>query len=253
MNMEYYVYQARGLNGVLLYIGQGRGHRYRHCNSGISSCLELNRYFFEHGADAIKVNILSYFLTREEALLYEKSCIKKLKPLFNKDFNIIHKSHKNLTDFEKMSLGLVVDYSRLMKQYLTALEIGDKDTIQTIANFSEEHKLHVDVLGIDKIRAIGLNKTKITQAYNLKLRFNSLTVQIKNNLSGVYIGSRYSLSQITQILHEAYKKVDYSKNVKSTDIKNYFNVQDVWMTIDGKRCKGYLILEDLYKEVQYED
>ena len=159
----------------------------------------------------------------------------------------------NMSDITKLLIDKKVDYSRLMKQYLTALEIGDKDTIQTIANFSEEHKLHVDVLGIDKIRAIGLNKTKITQAYNLKLRFNSLTVQIKNNLSGVYIGSRYSLSQITQILHEAYKNVDYSKNVKSTDIKNYFNVQDVWMTIDGKRCKGYLILEDLYKEIEYED
>lgn len=252
MNMEYYVYQARGLNDVLLYIGQGRGHRYRHCNSGISSCLELNRYFFEHGADAIKVNILSYFLTREEALLYEKSCIKKLKPLFNKDFNIIHKSHKNLTDFEKMSLGLVVDYSRLMKQYIKAIESCDEDAIRTISDYSEEHKLHVDVLGIDKIRAVGFHKTKLTNAYNLQVKFNQSNQLIKESLNGLRVGNRYTIKKVLEELKKAYNDAGVKKKPVSTDIKNYFNVKNAWLIDEfGNRCKGYEIISDLYKEDFY--
>ena len=41
--MKYYVYHAYGLNGELLYVGKGSGDRYKHCNSGVSHCFELNR------------------------------------------------------------------------------------------------------------------------------------------------------------------------------------------------------------------
>lgn len=59
--MKYYVYHAYGLNGELLYVGKGSGDRYKHCNSGVSHCFELNRYFFEYGADSIHVEIEKYF------------------------------------------------------------------------------------------------------------------------------------------------------------------------------------------------
>ena len=48
--MKFYVYHAYGLNGELLYVGKRTGGRLRHCNSGISSNFELNKYFFEHGS-----------------------------------------------------------------------------------------------------------------------------------------------------------------------------------------------------------
>ena len=66
--MKYYVYKATGLNNEILYIGKGGGDRYKHCNSGISHCFELNRYFFEYGTDSIHVEIEKYFETNEDAL-----------------------------------------------------------------------------------------------------------------------------------------------------------------------------------------
>ena len=82
--MKYYVYQAVGLNNEILYIGKGSGDRYKHCNSGVSHCFELNRYFFEYGADSIHVEIEKYFETNEDALSYEDEMIITQNPLFNK-------------------------------------------------------------------------------------------------------------------------------------------------------------------------
>ena len=42
MDKEYYVYGAYGLHGELLYIGYGKGDRYKHCNNGMSSNKGLN-------------------------------------------------------------------------------------------------------------------------------------------------------------------------------------------------------------------
>ena len=45
MSKEYYVYGAYGIHGELLYIGYGKGDRYKHCNNGMSSNKGLNRYY----------------------------------------------------------------------------------------------------------------------------------------------------------------------------------------------------------------
>ena len=49
MSKKYYVYYAYGLHGELLYIGYGKGDRYKHCNNGMSSNKGLNRYYFNNG------------------------------------------------------------------------------------------------------------------------------------------------------------------------------------------------------------
>ena len=44
MNKEYYVYGAYGLHGELLYIGYGKGDRYKHCNNEpIVLCIASSR------------------------------------------------------------------------------------------------------------------------------------------------------------------------------------------------------------------
>ena len=49
MSKNYYVYCAYGVNDEILYIGYGKGDRYKHCNNGMSSNKGLNRYYFLNG------------------------------------------------------------------------------------------------------------------------------------------------------------------------------------------------------------
>lgn len=155
----------------------------------------------------------------------------------------------SMSDLTKLLIDKKVDYSRLMKQYIKALSVNDLSTIKTIEDYSEEHKRHVEILGVDKIKAIGINKTKISNAYQLKLKFNENNFKIKSQLSGIKIGERYTLSEVIDFLQKSYTDVEITKKAKSTDIKNFFSVKDVFLTRDGKRSKGYLILDDLYKEI----
>lgn len=84
MNKEYYVYGAYGIHGELLYIGYGKGDRYKHCNNGMSSNKGLNRYYFLNGeGDCIRVEIIYEYLSKKEASGIEMNLIKQLKPICN--------------------------------------------------------------------------------------------------------------------------------------------------------------------------
>lgn len=251
------MYFAYGVNQEILYVGKGNKDRYKHCIDGASSNKDLNRYFFSNGEDgSIVVKIDKYFNCSEDALTYEQECITKLKPPFNK-LGSENFSAKKTTDIpieDRLRYGYSIDLSKLIKLYIKAIKDEDFKFINLVDEFNPIVKDYIDVLSEERILKVGFNITKLQKLYNeINCFEKSKTTVTHEILQIIVIGERYSLSQITQILYEAYKKVDYSKNVKSTDIKNYFNVQDVWMTIDGKRCKGYFILEDLYKEIQYED
>lgn len=81
---KFYVYAAYGANNELLYIGKGKGSRWKHCASGISSSRDLNRYYFSNGeGDCIKVKILQRFNTDSTASSKELDLIKQYSPPFN--------------------------------------------------------------------------------------------------------------------------------------------------------------------------
>lgn len=82
----YYVYHCF-VDGNLRYIGMGKGDRYKHCNSGKSSCAELNRDFLEDRK--IDVQIIAKGLSKDEAVWTEISEINS-----NKDKGIYNKHSK---------------------------------------------------------------------------------------------------------------------------------------------------------------
>lgn len=77
----YYVYHCF-VDGVLRYIGMGKGNRYKHCTSGISSCSELNRDF--HEGKQITVKKVLEKLTKTEAQEREYYHISDSEGLYNK-------------------------------------------------------------------------------------------------------------------------------------------------------------------------
>ena len=81
----------------LVYIGQGKTGRHKHCLSGKSHCIELNKIVLSEGLENIRIDVVyranDKFKTRER----EKEDIVGLQPKFNKD----GKSRLDLLDNKK--------------------------------------------------------------------------------------------------------------------------------------------------------
>lgn len=72
VSKDFYVYGCY-VDGVLKYVGKGKGIRYTHCTSGASTCTHLNRDFFA-GRD-MQVKKLKEGMTDEDAKELEKLLI----------------------------------------------------------------------------------------------------------------------------------------------------------------------------------
>lgn len=251
---KFYVYVAYGVNNEILYVGKGSGNRYKHCLSGASNCSAINKYYFQNGeSGCISVDILKYFSSNKEALKYEVDKIAALTPLFNSDHNGKVRDRKTLveqyTDKERLEKGYVVDFSRMMNEYIKSIEDGDLGTTEMIEQKSNLHKEYVDVLGIDRIKSLGSNKTKLTNAYNLAIKFSDNNLEIKSRLSNLRVGKKYTSTDIVNLLQSCYDDLNIDRKAVSNDIKSYFIVSktQVVSTEDGKRKQGFKIVSDLYK------
>lgn len=74
---NHYVYMVF-VDGVPRYVGSGRGDRYKHAVSGVSSVQALNKDFFE-GRKIEVVRLKESRLTKEEAIYYEATWIRWLR------------------------------------------------------------------------------------------------------------------------------------------------------------------------------
>jgi hypothetical protein len=80
---KHYVYLVT-VDGVVRYVGSGKGKRYRHGSNGISSCRELNRDFF--GGKNLEPKIVYRGLCKQESLLREAMLINSFssEQLYNR-------------------------------------------------------------------------------------------------------------------------------------------------------------------------
>lgn len=79
-NCEVYIVKNR--KGEVLYVGEGKEGRHKHCTSGVSHVYELNKLHFS-GA-FLSVEVLKRRLTKEESRKQEGVLIESLKPKLNK-------------------------------------------------------------------------------------------------------------------------------------------------------------------------
>ena len=154
-----------------------------------------------------------------------------------------------VSDEARLLVDEKVDFSRLMKNYINAINSNDIGVVEMIEQRSEIHKQYVNVLGIDRILSIGLNKTKLTNAYNLAVKFSESNMRVKNLLK-IRVGGRYTSYAIINKLQSAYDEVGIERKAVSNDIKNYYNVEKVQVVSDqdGKRKQGFHIISDVYKD-----
>ena len=154
-----------------------------------------------------------------------------------------------VSDEARLLVDEKVDFSRLMKNYINAINSNDTGVVEMIEQRSEIHKQYVNVLGIDRILSIGLNKTKLTNAYNLAVKFSESNMKVKNLLK-IKVGGRYTSYDVISKLQSAYDEVGIERKAVSNDIKNYYNVAKVQVVSDqdGKRKQGFHIISDIYKD-----
>ena len=77
---EFEVYVCKQ-DGVVIYVGEGRFGRHKHCTSGTSHVYALNKLHFD-GVE-IDVEVVKVFKTKKEAQEYEQLLIDKYLPAHN--------------------------------------------------------------------------------------------------------------------------------------------------------------------------
>lgn len=108
---NHYVYVCFIYSNIV-YIGSGKGDRLSHCTSGTSSCVKLNKAFFEISLNAFKVKKYYKNLTEAEARLIEKSMIvwavRDGCELYNSQKHL----NANHTEYDSAYFRDVVEYER---------------------------------------------------------------------------------------------------------------------------------------------
>lgn len=78
--MQHYVYVGK-VDGVIKYVGMGKGVRHAHLNSGTSSCYAANKHHFEGGKTDVEV--ITQFLDEKDARELERFIIGEVLPEWN--------------------------------------------------------------------------------------------------------------------------------------------------------------------------
>jgi hypothetical protein len=159
----HYVYEVY-VDDVVRYIGSGKGDRYLHGNSGRSSCIELNKDYFE--GKVITVSIVKDGITKAKSLQLEKTLIEshpkgalynrfRYKVSLNRSskFNKINSDEIRRVIEHWYSNGRCSVTKSLRKVYKSSLNSESKDTnwvtdIGSKTYFNNEFKRAVDSITI---------------------------------------------------------------------------------------------------------
>ncbi len=148
---------------------------------------------------------------------------------------------KDLLD-EYLSLSSL--YEKL--KFLCRLNESQEVTESFLNNVTEKHFLeYYTILGPDRIKACGYNITLLNRELGIRsFDKQALTESIYEHF---IVGERYSSADIKSTLSTFYEDCSFDKTAVATDLQDWFNVQDVTMTVktesgDTKRTRGYRIL-----------
>lgn len=174
----HYVY-ACYVNGVVKYIGMGKGQRFKHCKSGKSSCVELNRDFFN--GENMETVIVRDGMTRDEALMVESTIISDIgsKNLYNiregvRD-DLQERSLEFIDDlFVSISKNDIVTFSFVKKTILKLMEkhgnpichILERATIvKLLSIFGYKHKSgkFTKISNVDAVHVLSYLNTKLVR------------------------------------------------------------------------------------------
>lgn len=132
---KYYVYECY-VDGILRYVGMGKGNRLYHCTSGKSSCSPLNKDFHEgKNIEAIKV---AEKLFKADAQQLEWELINSKEGLYNIKKDI---SYATIPDFQRSTkykilaeMNSIKNKPKLLKVLSDKAESMDDETYKIFRN-----------------------------------------------------------------------------------------------------------------------
>lgn len=140
----YEVYVCK-LGDEVLYVGQGRCGRHKHCNSGASHVYELNKLHFS-GIEVI-VDVVYVDSRKDVVLEKERKMIYELQPKFNIVGNVVVK--QGTSDIKQLKKHLETKDAKLYYKNVGAIARGYDDFkfVYKSADFSklfeyENHRVY---------------------------------------------------------------------------------------------------------------
>lgn len=209
MDSKYYIYGAYGKDNELLYIGYGKGDRYKHCNSGISSSKSLNRYYFTSGeGGCITVEKLFEYLSIDDATCLESLCINYLSPSCN-------------------VRGAVRDFPTVAKEYYEAYLIDDVDKMNNLISENDEFSEILNIIGIEAIKATSFHKTKSKYRCDKIRNAEKYEQQERKSLKSMKLKfcEFYNYAELKIKVKIAYNQHSISTTPKATEVKKFYNVK----------------------------
>lgn len=155
--------------------------------------------------------------------------------------NIVTDAFQPLGGVYKSVVNKVGDYRLIMRQYLTAHEVGDKETINFIDLHSPICKRHLGLVSADKIKALKFRKKDIELEYETNLRKGNMFFDVIKDLN-YKEGDIVSGKDVVIAIKNSYEKLGITGKVSSRTIKEYYNVKDKYFCVDGKNCRGYQVV-----------
>ena len=148
-------------------------------------------------------------------------------------------------DFIEKFNNAGVLYDKLKLLYDFTEDISDVVLDKILHYIPVKLRIIFEVLGRDRLKALGYNQTKIDKELKIEV-FNKSG--LGNHIRSTFkIGDKYTLSDLKEKLRELYDSIGYKATPKASDILDYFEVKEVSFfdkKSDGsrRRIRGYEIL-----------
>lgn len=160
----YYVYKCY-VDDELRYIGMGKGNRYKHCNSGKSSCSELNRDF--HEGKVFRIEKVKEKLTENAASELEMELIweNEGKGIYNKLMHANLASQPMISKVAGITLKEKTKPEALYKQIAKISPDINEYDFENLAYWLHRCELNMYLVDVGATKALVLDKP-FTKAFD---------------------------------------------------------------------------------------
>lgn len=232
MKNKYYVYCVK-LEDEIVYVGKGKGDRYKHCLSGVSHNKGLNEIYFKHQLGlCVKptINIVEYFDNSDKAYYAEAILIEELQPECNIRGRVeIRKRKRPLELCQNISVVEDLLHALRKNEILLSETIEDYEII--IDNLKNDIKLLID----EKESLVNTYTKEYKHLINENTLMSShVEALLADNLKGLTPKETF-----IKLYEEGWLQKDIAEKLGKTErtIRNWVKDYKNWKVVEYKEYK----------------